>query len=52
MHDMDLEDVALKAGFRKEDLIQTMAPVVTPTDGDKLRLGAGQQWFILAAWKR
>ncbi|MSO65057.1 MAG: class I SAM-dependent methyltransferase [Alphaproteobacteria bacterium] len=51
MHDMDLEDVAQKAGFRREDVIMKMAPVVTPTDADKLRVGSGQ-WFIFAAWKR
>ncbi|MBM3504332.1 MAG: class I SAM-dependent methyltransferase [Alphaproteobacteria bacterium] len=52
MHDMDLEDVAMKAGFRKQDIVQTMTPVVTPTEEDKMRLGAGQQWYVLAAWKR
>jgi len=51
MHDMNLEDVAKKAGFLAKDVIMEMAPVVTPTDQDKLRVGNGQ-WFIFGARKR
>jgi ubiquinone/menaquinone biosynthesis C-methylase UbiE len=51
MHDMDLEDVAQKAGFARKDVIMEMAPVCTPTDQNKTRVGSGQ-WFIFAAWKR
>ncbi len=50
MHDMDLEDVALRAGFKKSDIVQTFAPTVTPTESDKYNRGNGQ-WFMFAATK-
>ncbi|MSO65056.1 MAG: class I SAM-dependent methyltransferase [Alphaproteobacteria bacterium] len=50
MHDMDLADVATKAGFKKNDVLMTMAPMVTPTERDKYHLGQGQ-WFFYGAWK-
>lgn len=51
MHDMDLESVAVKAGFRKSDIVQTFAPVVRPTDADNYNLAPAGKWFIYAAWK-
>ncbi|MBM3504330.1 MAG: class I SAM-dependent methyltransferase [Alphaproteobacteria bacterium] len=51
MHDMDLKDVAVKGGFKKDDVLMTFAPLVTPTEKDKYALGQGQ-WFMFGAWKR
>jgi ubiquinone/menaquinone biosynthesis C-methylase UbiE len=50
MHDMDLEDVALRAGFKKDNIVQTFADQIRPTDEDTYSPGAGQ-WFIYAATK-
>ena len=51
MHDMDLEDVAVKAGFAKNDIIQEMIKLITPTANDKYNEGEGA-WFVFGAWKR
>jgi len=50
MHDMDLEDVALRAGFKKENIVQTFAGQIRPTDDDNYSPGPGT-WFIYAATK-
>ena len=50
MHDMDLEDVALRAGFKKDNIVQAFADQIRPTDEDTYSPGAGQ-WFIYAATK-
>lgn len=51
MHDMDLEDVALRAGFAKNEIIQEMTPVIKPTETDRFARAAGE-WYVFAAWKR
>ena len=51
MHDMDLEDVAVKAGFAREDVIQEMTKLITPTATDKYNVGKGA-WYVFGAWKR
>ena len=51
MHDMDLENVAVKAGFAKEDVIQEMTKLITPTKDDKYHEGQGA-WFVFGAWKK
>ena len=50
MHDMDLEKVALDAGFKKENITLEMVPLVTPTESDKYALGKGA-WFVFVARK-
>jgi len=50
MHDMDLEDVALRAGFKKKNVIQTMAPSKRPTADDNYAPSPAQ-WFIFGATK-
>ena len=52
MHDMDLENVALKAGFNKNDIIQTFGPLICPTDDDNYNINPNGRWFIFAAWKK
>jgi hypothetical protein len=47
---MDLEDVALRAGFKKKNIVQTFANQIRPTDEDTYSPGPGQ-WFIYAATK-
>ncbi len=51
MHDMDLEDVAVKGGFAAEDVVQEMADLIKPTEKDRYARAAGQ-WYVFAAWKR
>ena len=51
MHDMDLEDVAVKGGFASEDVFQEMADLIKPTDTDRYAKAAGE-WYVFAAWKR
>ena len=51
MHDMDLEEVAVKGGFAREDVVQEMTDLVKPTEFDRYAKAAGQ-WYVFAAWKR
>ena len=51
MHDMDLEEVAVGAGFRRDDVVQEMAQLITPTATDKYNVGKGE-WYVFGAWKR
>jgi ubiquinone/menaquinone biosynthesis C-methylase UbiE len=50
MHDMDLEDVAIRAGFKKENIVQTMAAGIRPTDENTYNPSPAK-WFIYAATK-
>ncbi|MSO65387.1 MAG: class I SAM-dependent methyltransferase [Alphaproteobacteria bacterium] len=50
MHDMDLEKVAVKGGFKSKNVFQEMTPLVTPVPGDNYALGDGR-WFIFGAIK-
>ena len=52
MHDMNLESVALKAGFKKNNIIQTFAPLICPSDEDKYRETPHGKWFVFAGWKK
>ncbi len=52
MHDMDLEDVAMKAGFRKQDIFQENAPFIMPRPDGRLEVAKGGYWFFFGAWKR
>lgn len=52
MHDMELEDVAVKGGFKSKDVVQTMAPFVIPQDNGKAVPAAKGEWFFFCAWKR
>jgi SAM-dependent methyltransferase len=51
MHDMDLEQVAMKGGFKKQNIFQEMAPLVTPVPGDNYNLAPAGAWFIFGARK-
>ena len=51
MHDMDLEQVAVDAGFSREDVVQEMTPLIKPTKTDNYAKGPGA-WYVFAAWKR
>ena len=51
MHDMDLEDVADKGGFRKQDVLQTMAPFVIPLDDGRAVPAEKGEWFFFTARK-
>ena len=51
MHDMNLESVALKAGFSKNNIIQTFAPLICPTDEDNYNENPNGRWFVFAGWK-
>ena len=51
MHDMDPEQVALKAGFKKQNIFQEMAPLVTPIPGDDYNLAPFGAWFVFGARK-
>ncbi len=51
MHDMDPEEVALKAGFARDDIVQEMVPLISPTKTDKYAKGQGA-WFVFGAWKK
>ena len=50
MHDMDLEEVAAKGGFARENVLQEMAQLIRPTETDRYAKADGQ-WYIFAAWK-
>jgi hypothetical protein len=52
MHDMDLEDVAVKGGFRKQDVLQTTAPFVIPLDDGRAMPAEKGEWFFFTARKR
>ncbi len=52
MHDMDLEDVAVKGGFKKQDVLQTYAPFVTPLDDGRAVPAERGEWFFFTARKR
>jgi len=51
MHDMDLEQVAVDAGFTRKDVVQEMTPLIKPTATDNYAKGPGA-WYVFAAWKR
>jgi SAM-dependent methyltransferase len=51
MHDMDLEQVAVDAGFARKDVVQEMTPLIKPTTTDNYAKGPGA-WYVFAAWKR
>ncbi len=51
MHDMDLPQVAVKAGFARDDVIMEMAKYCAPTKENPYREAPGG-WFIFGAWKR
>jgi len=50
MHDMDLADVTVKSGFKRANVFQEFAPMVTPVAGDNYALGKGR-WFVFGATK-
>ncbi len=50
MHEMNLVDVALGAGFSKNEILEEMAPLIQPTDDDKFAKGTGA-WYVLVAFK-
>ena len=43
--------MALKAGFAREDIVQEMVPLISPTKTDKYAKGQGA-WFVFGAWKK
>jgi ubiquinone/menaquinone biosynthesis C-methylase UbiE len=51
MHDMDLEEVAVKGGFAREDVVQEYAGLMKPTEDNRYTPAAGQ-WYVFAAWKK
>jgi len=51
MHDMDLEDVAVKGGFDKNNVEQTMAPFVVPQHDGSMHVPEMGEWFFFAARK-
>jgi hypothetical protein len=51
MHDMDLEDVAVKGGFDRDDVLQEMTDLIKPTESDRYAKAPGQ-WYVFAAWKQ
>jgi len=51
MHEMDLAEVAIEGGFKREDIIQEMADLIRPTKTDNYAKGPGA-WYVSAAWKR
>ncbi len=51
MHDMDLEDVAQKAGFKRQDIFQTMGPFVMPQADGRMIVADKGAWFLFGAWK-
>ena len=52
MHDMNLSSVAIEAGFKKKNIIETFAPLVCPTDEDNYNINPNGNWFVFAAWKK
>jgi len=51
MHDMDLEDVAVKGGFAKDKVEQIYAPFVMPQTDGSMHVPEKGEWFFFAAWK-
>ncbi len=51
MHDMDLEEVAVKGGFARENVLQEYADLMKPTEDNRYAPAAGQ-WYVFAAWKK
>ena len=51
MHDMDLEDVAVKGCFDRDDVLQEMTDLIKPTESDRYAKAPGQ-WYVFAAWKQ
>jgi ubiquinone/menaquinone biosynthesis C-methylase UbiE len=50
MHNMDLEDVALKAGFKRQDIFREMAPFVMPQADGRMLVADKGAWFFFGAW--
>ena len=51
MHDMDLEDVALKAGFKRQDIFREMAPFVMPQADGRMLVADKGAGFFFGAWR-
>ncbi|MDC0073561.1 class I SAM-dependent methyltransferase [Alphaproteobacteria bacterium] len=51
MHDMDLENVSLESGFKKNKIFQTFCPFVIPQDDGSIKVIDKGNWFLYGSWK-
>ncbi len=52
MHDMDLSSIAMKASFKKQDIIEDFAPLICPTEKNNYNINPAGKWYLFAAWKK
>ena len=50
LHDTKLEEVAVRAGFEREKVIETVQPNVVASDMFDTRIGGGQDFKRMAVW--